>query len=103
MRSTKWLLAVHLMAASKEGMSAHQLHRMIAVTYKTAWFMFHRIREAMRSDDTTPFGSGGGIVEVDETFIGKDPKWSRYRRRTPGAPRVDSGRVSPHIMWHLHP
>ncbi|MFO1144100.1 MAG: IS1595 family transposase [Amaricoccus sp.] len=74
----KWVLAVHLMAASKKGMSAHQLHRLIGVTYKTAWFMFHRIREAMRSDDTTPFGSGGGIVEVDETFIGKDPKWSRY-------------------------
>jgi transposase-like protein len=76
----KWVLATHLMAASKKGMSAHQLHRMIGVTYKTAWFMFHRIREAMRSDDTKPFGSDGGIVEVDETFIGKDPKWSRYHK-----------------------
>jgi transposase-like protein len=68
----KWLLATHLMASSKKGISAHQLHRSIGVTYKTAWFMFHRIREAMRGDDTTPFGSGGGAVEVDETFIGRD-------------------------------
>lgn len=68
----KWLLAVHLMASSKKGISAHQLHRQIGVTYKTAWFMFHRIREAMRSDDATPFGRGGGSVEVDETFIGQN-------------------------------
>lgn len=68
----KWLLAAHLMASSKKGISAHQLHRSIGVTYKTAWFMFHRIREAMRSDDGGMFGSGGGTVEVDETFIGRD-------------------------------
>ena len=69
----KWLLATHLMASSKKGVSAHQLHRSIGVTYKTAWFMFHRIREAMRNDDPVSFGSAGGIVEADETFIGKDP------------------------------
>lgn len=68
----KWLLAVHLMTSSKKGISSHQLHRNLGVTYKTAWFMTHRIREAMRSDDTTPFGSGGGAVEADETFIGHD-------------------------------
>lgn len=68
----KWLLATHLMAASKKGMSAHQLHRTIGVTYKTAWFMFHRIREAMRDDNPVDFGSGGGHVEVDETFIGEN-------------------------------
>lgn len=67
----KWLLATHLMCASKKGISAHQLHRMFGITYKTAWFMAHRIREAMRSDDTTPFGGEGKVVEVDETFIGK--------------------------------
>ncbi len=66
----KWLLATHLMASSKKGISAHQIHRMIGVTYKTAWFMFHRIREAMRDDTPVSFGSGGGFVEVDETFIG---------------------------------
>ena len=61
-----------LMTASKKGISAHQLHRTLEVTYKTAWFMAHRIREAMRSGDLAPFGSGGGVVEVDETFIGND-------------------------------
>ena len=69
----KWLLATHLMASSKKGISAHQLHRSIGVTYKTAWFMFHRIREAMRSDNPVDFGAGGGVVEVDETFIGREP------------------------------
>jgi len=68
----KWLLATQLMVASKKGISAHQLFRMLGFgSYRTAWFMAHRIREAMRSDDTTPMGSGGGIVEVDETFIGR--------------------------------
>lgn len=68
----KWLQAVYLMCASKKGISSHQLHRILEVTYKTAWFMTHRIREAMRSGDLAPFGSGGGPVEADETFIGHD-------------------------------
>jgi len=67
-----WLQAMYLIAASKKGMSSNQLHRILGVTLKTAWFMSHRIREAMRSGDMTPFGSDGGIVEVDETFIGHD-------------------------------
>lgn len=69
----KWLLATHLMAASKKGMSAKQMERMLGVTYKTAWFLCHRIREAMISTDDTPFGNEGGVVEVDETFIGREP------------------------------
>ena len=68
----KWVLATHLFASSKKGFSAHQLHRTIGVTYKTAWFMFHRLREAMRDDGSVDFGAGGGTVEVDETFIGHD-------------------------------
>ncbi len=79
-----WLQAVHLMTASKKGVSAHQLHRILEVTYKTAWFMAHRIREAMRTGALAPFGSGGGTVEVDETYIGKEPnryKTSRPKRR----------------------
>ena len=68
-----WLQAIHLMCASKKGVSAHQLHRTLEVTYKTAWFLAHRIREAMRSGDLTPFGQGGGDVEVDETYIGREP------------------------------
>ena len=67
----KMLQAVYLMTTSKKGVSAHQLHRTLEVTYKTAWFLAHRIREAMRSGDLAPFGVGGGFVEVDETFIGR--------------------------------
>jgi len=67
----KALQAVYLMVASKKGISAHQLHRLLEVTYKTAWFLAHRIREALRSGDLAPFGGNGGIVEVDETFIGR--------------------------------
>ena len=68
---TKMLQAVHLIVSSKKGISAHQLHRVLEITYKSAWFLHHRIREAMRSGDLArPFGSGGGAVEVDETYIG---------------------------------
>ncbi|WP_420431064.1 IS1595 family transposase [Hyphobacterium sp.] len=69
----KFLQAVYLLCASKKGCSAKQLERTLEVTYKTAWFMAHRIREAMRSGDLAPFGGGGGAVEVDETFIGREP------------------------------
>jgi transposase-like protein len=67
----KWLQAIHLMCSSKKGISSNQLHRTLEITLKSAWFLSHRIREAMRNDDFTPLGGGGGIVEVDETFIGK--------------------------------
>ncbi len=69
----KWVLAVHLLSSSKKGMSSHQLMRSLGVTYKTAWFMAHRIREAMRDDTAFPMGGGGTPVEVDEAFIGFDP------------------------------
>ena len=66
-----WLQAMYLVAGSKKGVSSNQLHRTLGVTLKTAWFMSHRIREAMRSTDLTMFGGDGGVVEVDETFIGQ--------------------------------
>ncbi|WP_264296076.1 IS1595 family transposase [Mesorhizobium sp. B2-8-5] len=66
-----WLQAIHAMCASKKGVSAHQLHRALEITYKTAWFLCHRIRETMRSDDFTPMGGNGKTVEVDETYIGR--------------------------------
>ena len=67
----KMLQAVHLIVSSKKGISAHQLHRVLEVQYKSAWFLAHRIREAMRSGDlAVPFGIGGTAVEVDETYIG---------------------------------
>ncbi|MGA7383644.1 MAG: IS1595 family transposase [Methylocella sp.] len=79
---SKWWLAIHLMASSKKGMSAHQLHRSLGVTYQTAWFVEHRIREAMRSGSLAPMGGTGGIVEADETFIGR--KEGTIRRRGHG-------------------
>ncbi|MER8391914.1 IS1595 family transposase [Mesorhizobium sp. M1340] len=67
----KWLQAIHLMCSSKKGISAHQMHRVLEVTYKTAWFLCHRIREAMHSGDFSPMGGNGKTVEVDETYIGR--------------------------------
>jgi len=67
----KMLQAVFLMTSSKKGISSHQLHRVLEVTYKTAWFLSHRIREAMRVGDLAPFGGEGGVVEVDETYFGR--------------------------------
>ncbi len=70
----KWIYAAHLLASSKKGYSAHQLHRTIEVSYKTAWFMMHRLREAMtKGMFTVPMGGGGKVVEVDETFVGTKP------------------------------
>jgi transposase-like protein len=68
---SKWWMAIHLMASSKKGMSAHQLHRMLGVAYQTAWFMEHRIREAMRDGALSPMGGDGDVVEIDETYIGR--------------------------------
>ena len=73
---TKWLLATHLMCASKKGISAHQLHRMLGIPYKTAWFMAHRIREGMRDMSPAPVGGKGKVVEADETYIGGKEKTS---------------------------
>ncbi len=66
-----WLQAIHLLCASKKGISSNQLQRTLGVTLKTAWFLSHRIREAMRSGDLSPMGGAGQVVEVDETFIGR--------------------------------
>ncbi|HAY05563.1 MAG TPA: IS1595 family transposase [Hyphomonas sp.] len=79
-----WLQAIFLIASSKKGISANQLHRTLGVTLKTAWFMGHRIREAMRTGGLAPMGGGGGDVEVDETFFGTEPgaeKRSSYHHK----------------------
>jgi transposase-like protein len=80
---TKWALAYRLLASSKKGMSAHQLHRMLGVTYKTAWFMAHRIREAMRPIDVEPMGGSGKTVEADETYVGGKAKNRAYAKTLP--------------------
>ena len=70
----KWVAAYHLLCASKKGMSAHQLHRMLGVTYKTAWFMAHRIRESMRDFNPGPLGGENKTVEADESYVGGKAK-----------------------------
>lgn len=70
---SKWLMAAYLLCSSKKGISAHQLHRTLGVTYKTAWFLAHRIRHAMSDQGGGLLGEGGGTVEADETYIGRKP------------------------------
>jgi hypothetical protein len=82
----KWLMAFYLMSSSKKGVSAHQLHRALNLDYKSAWFMCHRIREAMRDGGGLgPLGGDGKIVEADETYFGptEHPRPSKQRRGRP--------------------
>ncbi len=71
-----WLQVIHLMCASKKGISTRQVQRMLQCSMKTAWFLTHRIREAMNDDTLGTFGGGGGDVEADETYIGHDANYS---------------------------
>jgi transposase-like protein len=82
----KWLQAFHLMCSSKKGVSAHQLHRSLDIGYEAAWFMCHRIREAMRDGGLAPLGGGGSVVEADETYFGDVPEASRRQFKTTGRP-----------------
>ncbi len=83
-----WLQAIHLMVSSKKGISSHQLHRVLGITYKSAWFLTHRIRECMRDGALAGFGSDGGIVEVDETFIGKEPGVKKAKNARGGSHKM---------------
>jgi transposase-like protein len=82
---TKWVLAYHLMAASKKGMSSKQLQRMLGISYKSAWFLTMRIREAMRTDvkATGPLGGPGKVIESDETFVGGKAKNAHKNKPIP--------------------
>lgn len=114
---SKWILAIHLICASKKGMSAHQIHRMLGVTYKSAWFMMHRLRYAMTQE---PLATKlRGIVEADETYIGGRVKRGRKGRdlsnktavvalverggrvRATVMPRVYGETVKEHILNHV--
>jgi len=93
----KWLMAFYLMSSSKKGISAHHLHRALGVDYKSAWFLCHRIREAMRDGGMVPLGGtgSGGIVEADETYYGDVPESKRRTRTTSGRPFTKRGRTGP--------
>jgi transposase-like protein len=80
---SKWVLAAHFMAASKKGMSALQLQRMLRTNYETAWFLFHRLRECVKDFAPTPLGGEGKIVEADETVIGGKERNKRLSKRNP--------------------
>lgn len=82
----KWMAAFYLMNASKKGVSAHQLHRTLGVTYQTAWFLAHRIREAMRDGGLTPLGGTGKVVEADEAYFGNIPEVRQRKFKTTGRP-----------------
>lgn len=80
---SKWLMAIFILCSSKKSISAHQMHRMLKVTYKTSWFMCHRIRHAMGTGDA-PIKKLSGTVEVDETFVGgKGDIRTKLDRKTP--------------------
>ncbi|HET6406720.1 MAG TPA: IS1595 family transposase [Chthoniobacteraceae bacterium] len=85
-----WLQAIFLIASSKKGISANQLHRTLGVTLKTAWFMSHRIREAMKSDSMDQLGGRGAIVEADETYYGAVEH--KRTERTDGTPFSGGGK-----------
>ena len=92
-RCTSGCYAFHLMLSSKKGISSHQLHRTLGVSYKTAWFMSHRIREALRSGFLAPpMGGAGKIVEADETFIGRKQGAAEGARLPPQDGRADADR-----------
>lgn len=87
----KWVLAVRLMGSSKKGFSAHQLHRSMGVTYKTAWFIFHRLREAMADPSAPPVGGEGKIVEADEAYHGRRKAPSEMSVQRKGRPYTKGG------------
>ena len=93
----KWLQGFYLYTSSKKGFTAHQLHRTLNITYRSAWFMAHRIREAMRDGGLEPMGGEGKIVEADETYFGKadNPRPSPQRK---GRPFIKKGHI-----WNNRP
>src|SRR5687767_15006317 len=89
----KMLQAVHLLCSSKKGISAHQLHRILEVQYKTAWFLAHRIREAMRDGSLAPMGGAGKLVEADETLSAGSPVCRSQRSASAAAAVLSPART----------
>jgi transposase-like protein len=79
---SKWLAALFLLTASKKGVSSHQIHRSLGISYKSSWFMMHRLREALRQGSfAAPMGGAGSVVEVDETYYGKQAGHAKGKRQ----------------------
>lgn len=78
---TKWLMAAHMFNSGKNGVSAHEIHRQLGVTYKTAWFMMHRLREAMNELNPSAMGGPGQSVQADETYYGNSSKRAKHYRK----------------------
>jgi transposase-like protein len=103
-----WLQAIHLMASSKKGFSANQFARTLGIALKNAWHMAHRIRLAMESIPTVPFGKGGGVVELDETFFGQNPDAAPSRTAIHGMNAImtlvdrDSGKAQSIVIDKLN-
>lgn len=91
---TKWLAALFMLTASKKGMSTHQIHRTIGVSYKSTWFMTHRLREAMRTGSLGPLGGEGKIVEVDETYHGRVDAMNVRTETARGLPYIKQGKAA---------
>jgi transposase-like protein len=91
----KWMQAYYLLCSSKKGMSALQLKRQLLISYQSAWFLCHRIREAMRDGGFAPMGGSGGIVEADETYYGPVAKANIRTKTTSGRPFTKGGRYGP--------
>ena len=92
---TKWLAALFLMTASKKGISAHQAHRMLGISYKSTWFLMHHLREAMRTGGLEPLGGLGKVVEADETYFGNIPEAKKRKKTTRGRAYTKGGRSGP--------
>src|SRR5207253_2578566 len=99
----KWVLGFHLMASNKKGISAHQLMRTLGLgSYRTAWFMAHRIREAMKETSPEPMGGGGKIVEADETYFGKlETPRKRPKYSTPYTKKGKGGSAQKRAIFGL--
>jgi transposase-like protein len=78
---TKWWMAAHMFNSAKNGVSAHEIHRNLGVTYKTAWFMMHRLREALSTVKPTPMGGKGGQIQADETYFGNTSKRAKNYKK----------------------
>jgi transposase-like protein len=98
---TQWAAAFHLAASSKKGFSAHQLHRELGCEYNTAWFLHHRIMEAMRRGglDLPPLGGEGQVVEADETYFGQQENRNRRTSARGGHTRRAASLVRPVSAW----